>query len=68
LTQLFTDDPECMADYVPLLNETLWQFKTLLSEISRLWPERVDEKGGQLESPVWLNEMTQSLLNADIGS
>ncbi len=68
LTQLFTDDPECMTDYVPLLNETLWQFKTLLSEISRLWPERVDEKDRQLESPVWLNEMTQSLLNADIGS
>jgi hypothetical protein len=67
LIQIFTDDLESMSDYSPLLNEALWQFKALLREISRRWPEgSVDEaQPGRAENE-WLNYMKNSLLSADI--
>lgn len=69
LIQLFIDDPECMPEYAPLLNETIWQFKSLVSEISRHWPEEIKGDGSPPEKPelAWLNDMKQSLLAADLG-
>jgi len=55
LIQLFTDDPDSTAEYAPLLEETLWRFKSLVQEISRLWPEEIG-KGDQPEC-AWLSEM-----------
>lgn len=68
LIQLFIDDPECMPEYAPLLNETLWQFKSLVSEILRHWPEEIKRDESQPEKPelAWLNEMKQSLLVANL--
>lgn len=70
LIQRFIDDPECMAGYVPLLNEALWQFKALVFEISRHSPEGVEEAENPANRPelVWLNDMKRSLLAADPGS
>lgn len=66
LMQRFIDDPECMPEYVPLLNEALWQFKSLVLEISRLWPEEVDENAyPERPALAWLRELKQSLLAAD---
>ena len=68
LIQRFIDDPECIPEYVPLLNEALWQFKSLVSEISRHWPEGTEEKTIRPESsePAWLNDIKRSLLDADL--
>jgi HD-GYP domain-containing protein (c-di-GMP phosphodiesterase class II) len=64
LAQRFIDDPECMSEYGPLLNEALWQFKALMLEISRHWTE----KEIQPEKPehAWLNDLKQSLLAANL--
>ena len=63
LIQLFIDDPECMSDYAPLLNEALWQFKSLMLEISRHWPEA---SGNDEEKPegAWLSGMRLLLFTA----
>ncbi|ADL54128.1 HD-GYP domain-containing protein [Gallionella capsiferriformans] len=67
LIQIFTDDLESRSDYSPLLNEALWQFKALLREISRRWPEvSVDEAQPKRAENEWLNNMKRSLLSADI--
>jgi len=59
LMQLFTDDPDSMAEYVPLLEETLWRFKSLMQEISRLWPEESnkDDRESEKLERAWLSEM-----------
>ncbi len=44
LVQRFAGDPDCISGYAPLLKETLWQFKTLLLEISRRWPQEVQSR------------------------
>lgn len=61
LIRQFTDEPECMADYAPLLNETLWQFNALVLEISRRWPEATQDDHAAKPELVWLHEM-QALL------
>lgn len=44
LIQRFADDPECISEYAPLLKESLWQFKTLVLDISRHWAQEVHAK------------------------
>lgn len=68
MTQRFMDEPECRSDYVPLLNEALWQFKSLVVEISRLWPKELEELESQAGTSerTWLNNMKRSLLSADM--
>jgi hypothetical protein len=67
LTQRFIDEPECISEYAPLLNEAIWQFKALVLEISRHWPEGA-EKTSPPEKPqhAWLNDLKQSLLAANL--
>ena len=59
LIQLFHDDPECISEYVPLLDEALWRLKSLVLEISRHWSEKGEKYDRQSEKPehVWLSEM-----------
>ena len=66
LIQLFTDEPECISEYAPLLNEALWRFKSLVLAISRHWPEEAENHDRQPEKPerAWLNEMNLLLLAA----
>ncbi|MDD5384443.1 MAG: HD domain-containing protein [Gallionella sp.] len=66
LIQLFTDDPECMSEYAPLLNEALWRFKSLMLEIWRHWPKEADKYDCEPERSehVWLSEMKLLLLAA----
>ena len=49
MSQMFMDDPECVAEFAPIIDETIWQFKTLLLEVSRQWPET--------------NELTNEMMN-----
>jgi HD-GYP domain-containing protein (c-di-GMP phosphodiesterase class II) len=65
LIQLFADDPDSMTEYAPLLDETLWRFKSLMQEISRLWPEESnkDDCGSEKLERAWLSEMKLLLLN-----
>ncbi|MEQ1814336.1 MAG: HD domain-containing phosphohydrolase [Candidatus Nitrotoga sp.] len=44
LIQRFIDDPDCVPEYEPLLQETHWQLKTLVLDISRHWPEQERSK------------------------
>lgn len=66
LIQFFTDEPECISEYAPLLNEALWRLKSLVLEISRHWPEEAENHDRQPEKPerAWLNEMNLLLLAA----
>lgn len=66
LIQLFSDDPECMSEYFPLLNEVLWRFKALTLEIERHWPDEIVKDDGQpgAAQHAWLCEMKQSLFTA----
>lgn len=66
LIQLFTDDPECISEYAPLLNEALWRFKSLAMEISRLWPKEVDkyDRESERSEHAWLSEMKLLLFTA----
>lgn len=61
LLQLFNDDPGCMAGYAPLLNETLWQFRSLVSEIARQLPDGIDAMVDSSPEHAWLNEIRLSL-------
>jgi len=59
---MFEEDPECMKDYALLLNEAIWQFKSLMQEIERQWSvptERQD--AGDRAVCAWLREMNQTL-------
>ena len=66
LIQLFIDDPECMSEYAPLLNEALWRFKSLVLEIARHWSEEVDKYDHELGKPehAWLSDMKLLLFTA----
>lgn len=59
LIQMFVDDPECIAEYAPLLEEAVWQFKSLVLEISRQWLEAADKIEIENKAPefAWLREM-----------
>ncbi|MFA6972114.1 MAG: HD domain-containing phosphohydrolase [Gallionella sp.] len=67
LIRMFMDDPECMAEYAPLLEETLWQLKTLAFEIARQWPEVLDKPGNESKKSkhAWFWEMKLALSEAD---
>lgn len=67
LIQMFSDDPECMAEFVPVLAEAVWQFKSLQLEISRLWPEATEiSKNAHDRSDLgWLSEMRLVLSAAE---
>lgn len=49
MSQMFIDDPDCIAEFAPIIDETIWQFKALLLEVSRQWPET--------------NELTNEVMN-----
>lgn len=57
LIQMFEDDPESMAEYAPVLDEAVWQFRSLLQEISRQWPGDADPSSGGKAECAWLGEM-----------
>ncbi len=59
LIQMFADDPECMEGFLPILTETIWQFKSLVLEISRRWPEGAEKSETETADSehAWLNEM-----------
>jgi len=59
LIQRFADDPEFMMNYAPLLKETLWQFKTLVQDISRRWSDKVPLERNE---HAWLNMMELVLM------
>lgn len=66
LTQRFADDPECMSGFVPLMEETIWQFKSLVLDLVRRWPEELG--GGNPQSRkteyAWLSMMELLLMAA----
>jgi HD-GYP domain-containing protein (c-di-GMP phosphodiesterase class II) len=68
LIQRFIDDPEFLSEYAFLLNEAVWQFRSLVLEISRHWPEEAEEDERQSKIPehAWLYNMKHSLLIADL--
>lgn len=70
LIQLFIDDPECVSDYAPLINEAIWRFESLVMEISRLASEEEDAPGHKKTGSEreWFDEMKQSLLPSDAQS
>lgn len=59
LIHMFMDDPDCVTEFVPIIDETIWQFKSLLLEISRQWPEDTDSTKSVIEVPelAWLGQM-----------
>lgn len=62
LIQMFVNDPESMHDYAPLLDEAIWQFKSLLQEVARRWGKT--DSGMEREgvaSCAWVNEMHVTL-------
>ncbi len=65
LIQMITDDPECINDFAPLLDEAIWQFKSLIQEAERLWPKEIgnSESQSQLSTGYsWLNDLNLKLL------
>ena len=66
LIHMLMDDPACVSDFAPIIDETIWQFKSLLLEISRQWPEDTDSTGGKMHHPenAWLGQM-KLVLTAD---
>jgi len=66
LTQMIMDDPSCTAEYAPLLGEAIWQFNSLILEISRQWPETAEKsehENAKSEHP-WLGETKRILFAA----
>jgi HD-GYP domain-containing protein (c-di-GMP phosphodiesterase class II) len=66
LNQMIMDDPSCTAEYAPLLGEVVWQFNSLVLEISRQWPEPAEksaQENAKTEHP-WLGEMKMILFAA----
>lgn len=66
LVQRLTADHECMFGYEPLLEEALWQFKALVSEIVRRWPEELAQEDTQSRAAehAWLSMMELLLVEA----
>lgn len=61
LIQTFMEDPECMAEYAPLVEEAIWQFKSMVLAISRQWPETVEKNVREKSERSWLREMKSAL-------
>lgn len=59
LIQMFADDPECMEGFLPIIAETIWQFKSLVLEISCRWPEGGEKSETETADSehAWLDEM-----------
>lgn len=59
-------DPDGRFGYVPLVEEALWQFKALASEIARRWPEEVGQEDTQSRAAeyAWLGMMELLLVEA----
>lgn len=66
LIQRFSDDPVCMSEYAPLLEETLWQLRALVADIARRWAGEAGEKNTQSkkEGLSWLSMMELLLIAA----
>ena len=67
LIQMFVDDPECINEFAPIIDETIWQFKSLLLEILRQWPEATEPTGDVTNNPenAWLGNMKLTLTAID---
>lgn len=61
LIEIITSDPEAKTDYIPIINETIWQFRSLLMDISRLFPE-IHQPSGELNLNGWLTQMKLTLM------
>lgn len=62
LIQMFVDDPESMQDYAPLLEEAIWQFKSLMLEIARQWsPPQAGPAGAERIMCAWVQAINDSL-------
>jgi HD-GYP domain-containing protein (c-di-GMP phosphodiesterase class II) len=64
LIQLMTDDPDCLPDYAPILHEAVWQLRSLISEVARLWPEDIEVCAQQQEASMgckWIGDLRLKL-------
>ncbi|MBI4809224.1 MAG: HD domain-containing protein [Nitrosomonadales bacterium] len=64
LIQIMTEDPDCLPDYAPLLDEAIWQFKSLISEVARLWPEDIEvcaQQQGASMGCKWMSDLRLKL-------
>jgi hypothetical protein len=62
---MLSSDPECQQDYTPLLNEAIWQFRSLILEAARLWPEKVEscaQHQGNGAGCKWMSDLKLKLL------
>jgi len=67
LIQMLGSDQESVQDYAHLLEEAVWQFKSLLLEVARLWPEKAEQCTQQKNSDAgckWMSELNFKLLAA----
>jgi hypothetical protein len=63
----FVADPESLIDFEIVLNAALWQFKSLVLEISQRWPDAIKEDyPSKISEHAWLDNLQQSLHTADI--
>lgn len=56
---VFDDHPELAHEYIPLVNEALWQLKSILLDISRRWPQEFEES---VSGDGWLTQQHDLLL------
>lgn len=70
LIQTFRDEPESMPEYAPVIGEAVWQFKSLVLEISRQWPEVVEkpEAETKMTEYAWFSNMQRVLSLAELDS
>ncbi|MBI3221489.1 MAG: HD domain-containing protein [Nitrosomonadales bacterium] len=66
LIQRFADDPGCMAEFAPLLEETLWQIRSIVRDIPQRWPDKIDGVISQTrkEEYAWISMMELLLMSA----
>lgn len=64
MIQNFIDDPACITDFSAILDETIWQFKTLLFEVSRQFPEtnELSDETMNNQDHLWLGQMKLVLM------
>ena len=57
--QIFVDNPDCIAEFMPILDEAIWQFKSLLLDIARKWPEDTEKSEKETVNPeyAWIDQM-----------
>lgn len=68
LIQMLSSDQDCVQDYAHLLEEAVWQFKSLLLEVARLWPEKAENCTRQQIAEAgckWMSELNFKLLAAE---